>query len=160
MSTPGIRTRAAVRVATALATAAAALAPALTAAPAAAAYPTCQGVSVWRGVWGGDYTTIYPTTTEGSYNTSCVLGYGAESHAVWRLQSMYMECYVEDQPWLEWPAIPRDGKYGAQTAAAVRLIQANEGVRVDGIYGPQTRKNMDWENWSDTTDACFDNTYA
>ncbi|WP_053204958.1 peptidoglycan-binding domain-containing protein [Jiangella muralis] len=82
------------------------------------------------------------------------------------VQYAYNYCYVRKQPWLGWPAITEDGYYGSATAAAVRRIQRNENyagnISVDGVYGPQTQRNMDWPHYyrgftGDVT--CFDNTY-
>ena len=36
-----------------------------------------------------------------------------------------------------------DGIYGNRTAAAVRTFQADHGIAVDGLVGPQTRRALD-----------------
>lgn len=47
---------------------------------------------------------------------------------------------------LKYP-LPRygvDGKYGTETRDMVLRFQRNNGIRVDGIFGPETKRQMDY----------------
>ncbi|UUU22876.1 MULTISPECIES: peptidoglycan-binding domain-containing protein [Streptomyces] len=99
----------------------------------AAAYPTCNGVkNVTYG--GGAYSVVQPYHT-GSGSRDCIMGYGAQSSAVRKLQDHLINCYDFSGA---------DGIYGRQTEAAVEAVQRREGASVDGEYGPETRKEMLW----------------
>lgn len=40
--------------------------------------------------------------------------------------------------------VKRDGVFGPITESALRLVQQDKGITVDGIYGPQTRDHTSW----------------
>ncbi|MGW6060313.1 peptidoglycan-binding domain-containing protein [Streptomyces sp. NPDC055189] len=102
----------------------------------AAAYPTCNAdtavfVSSTRFV----VQPVYSKT--GSSTRDCVMGRGAQSKAVRLLQKTLNTCYGLDTG-------GQDGIYGEKTESAVRTVQGREGASVDGEYGPETRRKMDW----------------
>lgn len=75
------------------------------------------------------------------------------------LQWAYNECYARP---LKWEMLTIDGEYGDFTAAAIDRVQRFEGIRDDGVYGPQTRENMRWPNFRPDLPQtfCFDNSHA
>ena len=46
------------------------------------------------------------------------------------------------------PASGVDGKFGPATAAAVKQFQTANGIKADGIVGPETRSTVMWFGWS------------
>ncbi|SFC54823.1 peptidoglycan-binding domain-containing protein [Streptomyces aidingensis] len=118
--------------------------------PAGAATPHCHGTSSVH-VLGNGYNEydVMPTRTPNDMNWRCVLaigdGYvGDQYYAVWYLQRSLHACYGQE--------IAIDGKYGPQTAEAVKNVQRfhnsvqDAGLAVDGVYGPNTAYYMEYQN--------------
>ncbi|WP_433868724.1 peptidoglycan-binding domain-containing protein [Saccharopolyspora sp. CA-218241] len=75
-----------------------------------------------------------PSTASGSWE--CVLGVGNAGLAVEVLQRSLNQCNGQN--------IVRDGIYGSATRSAVVNVQRKAGIADDGVYGPDTRRNMLW----------------
>ena len=107
------------------------------------ALPTCtdfrdflpnSAVAVW-----------VPTTADG--NGNCMMGVGSQGNGVGKLQLAIHDCY----PDLRGVMGPIDKKYGPDTRDAVIFVQAIEGVKQDGIYGPKTKNAMLWPGYRNGT---------
>ncbi|TDD56203.1 peptidoglycan-binding protein [Kribbella antibiotica] len=147
----------------ALAVAALAVTPLVaSAAPAsAAALNQCDDAS-FKSV-GGGWEVFVPGEWE-STSTTCNLKlgdnphrdpknpFGAPAKAIQALQSNLNYCYGYK--------LAKDGKYGANTAAAVKAVQKKLKLPADGIYGPNTRSAIKWRMHNPTTNAwskaCYD----
>lgn len=102
--------------------------------PPAAAAPTCyRTANLSTGAYG---PVPVPSTGTTAASTSCVMGRGATSAAVRRLQQTLNKCHDE--------RLAEDGIYGAATEAAVTRAQREGGVARDGVYGPVTRDVIGW----------------
>lgn len=99
---------------------------AVTAAPASAA-PTCNSIAVYAGI-------MYVPGVNGSVNSSCVMGIGANSGGVVILQTALRLCFGQ--------SLSLDGDFGPQTRTALRNVQRSIGVADDGVYGPTTFGRM------------------
>jgi peptidoglycan hydrolase-like protein with peptidoglycan-binding domain len=75
-----------------------------------------------------------PTVGNNTWQPACQLASGNDSSAVEVLQLTLNSCYGA--------ALTNDGDFGPATRAAVEAMQADIGVSVDGIYGPNTRTAM------------------
>lgn len=122
----------------AVGTALTAAAPA-NAAPAAAT-PNCTKVKTSY-VGNGWYlnTPGYDPASGSSF--SCYLELGDRNSAVLWLQKTIAYCYDDGE-------IVEDGIYGRQTRDKVKAVQRHGGVQQTGIYGPLTRKSMQWRLYS------------
>lgn len=131
----------------ALTLAAACIAVALPSAPASA-LPTCYRTA---GLDTGSVGPVpVPSAGTTAASTSCIMGNGATSAAVRRLQETLNACYRE--------SLAKDGIFGNQTQAALRRAQSREGTTADGVYGPYTRDRLLWwtgSYWSDGTPICY-----
>jgi peptidoglycan hydrolase-like protein with peptidoglycan-binding domain len=87
-----------------------------------AASVTTQIPAVRVGHPGGTYT----------YNYSCALRLGANNTGVTALQKSLRYCHLFN-------TVAIDGAYGPNTETAVRIMQQDNGLTGDGIYGPVTR---------------------
>jgi Putative peptidoglycan binding domain len=84
-----------------------------------------------------------PTVGFNTFDASCVLGVGNQGSAVKTLQHALNRCYAP--PYNNITAVlTEDGKFGSKTQAAVRAVQTFNGIPHDGVYGPQTRRFMNW----------------
>ena len=81
------------------------------------------------------YTAYVPFRSTG-YTYDCDLSYGNSGAAVRQLQYVLNNCYGFN--------LTVDGSYGTKTDQAVRGVQAARSIRIDGVYGPQTRNAMLW----------------
>lgn len=110
----------------------------LTASPASAATPECNRARV---------TTAAPNTPSGRYlylptyqangdNYLCWMAYGTRNDGVGALQGAINLCYNSI------PNIDVDRIYGGDTRTAVRAVQTQHGIHVDGEYGPDTYSAM------------------
>lgn len=103
----------------------------LTTSPASAATPECNAART---------TTIAPGTPSGRYlylahrggNYTCWMAYGTTGPGVRALQGAINLCYNSI------PNLEVDGVYGNATRAAVRTVQTQHRIHVDGEYGPNT----------------------
>ena len=108
-----------------------ALLPAASASAASASVPICGGTSIVAGLSG--LTMRVPTVgngTPGKWGCNLLPSDVSGLAPVKRLQIDLNDCYGFD--------LTIDGEYGAATEAAVRSVQADEGVPQDGDYGPVT----------------------
>jgi hypothetical protein len=111
---------------------------AVTAAPAeAASYPTCNAAK--KHYISSTRFVVQPYYT-GTGSRNCVMGVGAQSAGVTRLQFAINDCYngIDN--------VREDGIYGSETRNAVKYVQeqTDGDAAVDGVYGPETRKAMYW----------------
>ena len=77
-----------------------------------------------------------PTAGSQTKNANCILGQHSSGNGVFKLQTALILCNQQVQ-------LTHDGKYGPQTAAAVKGVQAAAGFpadQQDGVYGPATFK--------------------
>jgi peptidoglycan hydrolase-like protein with peptidoglycan-binding domain len=96
---------------------------------------SCTGSSAYELVNGaGDGIGVVPTVGNNTFQPACQLASGNDSSAVTALQETLNACYGYD--------LAEDGDFGPATEAAVEGMQADIGVSVDGIYGPNTRTAM------------------
>lgn len=88
------------------------------------------------------------TRTGGRYE-SCSLRYGDRYGGVWWLQTALNDCYGFK--------LAEDGFFGAATRSAVRRVQQIHHITVDGVYGPQTMKAMNWRltNEYTSSERCY-----
>jgi len=106
-----------------------------------ASTPGCS-MSVSRTIYQGNYTTHIPAGfgSSGTTFVACymVIGFsdGSSGSAVSTLQYNLNACYGY--------SLTRDGVFGTKTQAALMAVQKKLGINVDGIYGEQTRKAMNW----------------
>lgn len=105
---------------------------------AAAAYPTCNSAKTVDA--GTTYGTVRQPYYTGTGSRNCVMGIGARSAGVTRLQLNLNACYGHIGVHLT-----VDGVYGTNTSNAVKAVQRHVGVAADGIYGPMTRRSMNWD---------------
>ncbi|MFE9439687.1 peptidoglycan-binding protein [Streptomyces sp. NPDC006602] len=111
---------------------------AVTASPAeAASYPTCNAAK--KHYISSTRFVVQPYYT-GTGSRNCVMGYGAQSAGVTRLQFAINDCYNGIAN------IREDGIYGSETRNAVKYVQeqTDGDAAVDGVYGPETRKATYW----------------
>lgn len=99
-----------------------------------AALPTCYRTALLDTGHVGPVPVPSAGTTPAS--TSCVMGVGATSAAVRRLQMNLNECYGEN--------LATDQIFGTRTRDALKRAQRAEGITADGIYGPNTRNALTW----------------
>lgn len=118
------------------------------ASPAAAALPTCSRTTQLL-TWGFGLVRV-PSAGSTISSTSCLMGQGANSNAVKRLQENLNECYDEN--------LAEDGIFGTLTRNALARAQDKAGTADDGVYGPNTRSALEW--WTggywDSGDAVCD----
>jgi murein L,D-transpeptidase YcbB/YkuD len=113
---------------------AAACLPAVAAAEPAAAAPTCHRTTTLATQAYGPVPVPSAGTTPAS--TTCLIGRGATSSAVRRLQQNLNACHGA--------SLTQDGVFGARTESALRAAQRAVGVADDGVYGPRTRDALRW----------------
>ncbi len=115
-----------------------------------ASSPQCTTTVVAHGT-GEDGDTgvplVVPASAGGSIN--CWMAKGDHSAAVTALQQAMNACneqvlaYPGDDPYVVYP-LKVDGQYGSQTFDAVWDVQYAHQISKDGVYGSQTRSNMEW----------------
>lgn len=112
---------------------------------AQAAEVHCTSFSNVNVSWAGpQYFMHVPSTSWNSYNFNCVLARGDNNVGTLALQESLNACYNV--------AIGVDGEFGTETAGAVKFAQGQEGVAVDGRFGPITSANFQfqiYDHWSD-----------
>jgi hypothetical protein len=115
-------------------------------APAAhAALPTCYRTTNLDSGHIGPIEVPSAGTTPAS--TSCLMGRGANSNAVRRLQYTLNVCYGR--------GLSVDGAFGALTERALKYAQSREGVDNDGVYGPITRDALLWATGPNPAYNCW-----
>ena len=104
----------------------------------AATTASCTSLTIYtlRSGQGGQIPTIGWET----HRDNCLLGVGNQSVAVERLQADLIVCYGRK--------IAQDSDFGPQTKAALQYAQRAEHISADGVYGPQTRDHLKWEDFS------------
>ncbi|MEV1085606.1 peptidoglycan-binding domain-containing protein [Streptomyces sp. NPDC050211] len=109
----------------------------LTASPASAATtPECNwGRITTLDTPSGRYLYL-PAHTSGLY--TCWMAYGTRGDEVRALQAAINFCYNHI------PNLVPDGIYGDATKAAVRAVQTQHRIHVDGEYGPDTYSAMNF----------------
>jgi hypothetical protein len=100
------------------------------------ALPVCDGTALFSAESGAVRLPVAGPVAPFASPTCRLDGSGGADEAVQLLQHALARC--NGRP------VAVDGRYGAQTAGAVRGVQEQHGVGVDGVYGPETRAVMDW----------------
>ena len=108
------------------------------AALALATFPTCDSVRAWFGA------AVPDVKSTGSVD--CVMGIGAHSPAVGRLQRTMNVCYGE--------RLVVDDDFGKLTEAALVRTQGKAVTTADGVYGPNARKAMVHQS-NDNANTCI-----
>jgi hypothetical protein len=115
--------------------------------PAEAALPTCYRTTQLA-TWGFGLVPV-PSAGSTISSTSCLMGVGASSKAVTRLQANLTKCYDEN--------LDADGIFGPLTRNALARAQRKARTGADGVYGPDTRDALDWWTggyWSNGAPVC------
>lgn len=113
--------------------------------PAHAALPTCYRTTSFDSGHIGPIEVPSAGTTAAS--TSCLMGRGANSNAVKRLQYTLNVCYRA--------GLRVDGDFGPRTEAALKYAQRLEGTPADGVYGPYTRDVLMWATGPSPEGNCW-----
>ncbi|WP_328843149.1 peptidoglycan-binding domain-containing protein [Streptomyces sp. NBC_00258] len=110
----------------------------LTASPASAATPQCNWaqITTFSALPSGRYQYLPTFSGSGGYNYHCWMAYGTRNAGVAALQGAINLCYNSI------PDIDVDRVYGNDTLAAVRAVQTQHRIKVDGEYGPDTYAAM------------------
>jgi peptidoglycan hydrolase-like protein with peptidoglycan-binding domain len=100
-----------------------------------------------------DYSAGAPAArySDGSWCWSCAMSKGANSAAVFRLQSDINACYSSrPQPGgvKLGPNLAEDADFGPATKAALIRVQQYRKIAADGVYGPQTALAMRHASWA------------
>ena len=98
--------------------------------------PACDGSALFSGDGGAVRLPVAGPVAPFASPTCHLGGSGGGAEAVRLVQDALARC--NGRP------VDTDGRYGAQTAAAVRAVQEQHGIGVDGLYGPETRAVMSW----------------
>ena len=105
------------------------------AAPAEAALPICTTRAELTGNYGAKiWVPAIPVNY--TYSTDCQLKRGVNNDAVRVLQASAANILDRN--------LAVDGDFGGNTQQAVRDVQRVYGIRIDGVYGPQTRGALCW----------------
>jgi len=97
--------------------------------------PACVGVSEFQTDDGSVQLPI-DLSDDAFASADCEIAPGASGNAVWLVQVALSAC--NGQP------VPLDGVNGDATVQALAAVQAQNGLAVDGVYGPATREAMAW----------------
>jgi hypothetical protein len=98
--------------------------------------PACDGTALFSADGGPVRLPVAGPVAPFASPTCLLDGLGGAAEAVRLLQDALARCNAR-------PVVV-DGRYGAQTAAALRAVQQQHGIGVDGVYGPETRAVMAW----------------
>jgi peptidoglycan hydrolase-like protein with peptidoglycan-binding domain len=104
--------------------------------PASAALPACGGATYYSTLWGIPTTSAIPTVVLGQPNPDCTMSVGLVSYGVYFMQQALRNCYGQN--------ISADASFGYATREALKNAQRIHGIPDDGVYGPQTRRNLYW----------------
>jgi hypothetical protein len=99
----------------------------------AMATSTCTS---WSDYYDGFGINNVPSVGYDSYNTNCLLYRGNYNDGVGALQGALDYCYGK--------GLAVDNDFGPLTQAALKQVQYQLHISVDGVYGPQTREAMNW----------------
>lgn len=117
------------------------------ASPASAAAEICNsnaGVLAWANPNGTGTDSInVPVKSTGSQ--LCHMAKGAKHSGVRVLQQNLNSCYGA--------GLVADGDYGDLTANALASAQRKAGIADDGLYGPDSRRNLKWVHLD--SGSCF-----
>jgi Putative peptidoglycan binding domain len=97
--------------------------------------PACVGVSEFQTDDGSVQLPI-DRSDDAFASADCEIAPGASGNAVWLVQVALSAC--NGQP------VPLDSVNGDATVQALAAVQAQNGLAVDGVYGPATREAMAW----------------
>jgi hypothetical protein len=100
------------------------------------ALPACDGTALFSADGGAIRLPVAGPVAPFASPTCQLDGSGGAAEAVRLLQHALTRC--NGRP------VAVDGRYGPQTAGAVRAVQEQHGIGVDGLYGPETRAVMGW----------------
>jgi Putative peptidoglycan binding domain len=103
---------------------------------AGAGLPACDGTALFSADGGAVRLPVAGPVAPFASPTCKLDGSGGAADAVRLVQDALARC--NDRP------VAVDGRYGPQTAAALRSVQQQHGIGVDGVYGPETRSVMGW----------------
>lgn len=119
----------------------AAIGSTLIAATPASASPTCNTADVWLN--NSNYYAEVPAYWSGSGDVSlaCNMVRGNVSNGVLVLQRTLNDCYLEPAGQ---PLLSEDRNFGRLTFEALKYAQGRAGARVDGVYGPETLRKLNW----------------
>jgi hypothetical protein len=97
--------------------------------------PACVGVTAFET---DDGTVQLPIdrSEDAFASADCEIAPGGSGNAVWLVQVALSAC--NGQP------VPLDSVSGEATIQALAAVQAQNGLAVDGVYGPATREAMAW----------------
>jgi hypothetical protein len=97
--------------------------------------PACVGVTAFET---DDGTVQLPIdrSEDAFASADCEIAPGGSGNAVWLVQVALTAC--NGQP------VPLDSVNGEATVQALAAVQAQNGLAVDGVYGPATREAMAW----------------
>ncbi|SCE90478.1 Putative peptidoglycan binding domain-containing protein [Micromonospora viridifaciens] len=123
------------------------------ASPASAASSSCTGTTKF---YVGDRLFTMPTVGTDTGNLACVLSKGNQSGAVSNLQRHLNSCYwsgssASGHRSAFGTALVVDGVFGSATASAVAAAQRSHSITADGVYGPETRRTI---NFVTSTSVC------
>jgi hypothetical protein len=100
------------------------------------ALPACDGTALFSADGGAVRLPVAGPVAPFASPACQLGGSGGAAEAVRVLQHALARC--NGRP------VAVDGRYGSQTAAAVRAVQEQHGIGLDGLYGPETRAVMGW----------------
>ena len=106
---------------------------------------TCSRTVLVNGDSYGENGVPIPSAGSTASSTACGMAQGAHSSAVAQLQRSLNTCYGE--------RLVVDSDFGPATKAALARAQRREGIKADGIYGTQTRNNLEFTMGLSTCDG-------
>lgn len=113
--------------------------------PAFASTPHCT--SYYEYINGPGQRVRVPSVGYGG-SVTCILQRGDRNEGVRVLQYLIACNDRADNP-DGTLRVQRDGNFGPITESALRLVQGDKGIKVDGIYGPQTRDHTSWPTFDE-----------
>lgn len=111
--------------------------------PSTAALPVCAGAT--RYDYSDGVFLLMPSVGNNDGNLDCQLYAGHSGNGVRKLQGALHHCYNNN--------VPINGQYDQVTRDAVAAVQRVKQIPVDGVYGPQTRRAMQWAFYEQSNNA-------
>jgi len=109
--------------------------------------PRCKKfTTIYSNFLGARVHTTKPTTGYMNKDTECKLQLDDRYDGVYVLQGAISTCFTD---------IEDDAIYGPVTESVVRLIQGQNEIATDGVYGPDTRDVMSWPWYSANEQLLF-----